>query len=97
VESKEMIEKACEREGFEIKEWDEEHENGLTAMLGQFEVVTPDYEDEGLYEGDKGTLMASIVGSEKYRNRRVSFGFMPDGTDGITDVDDITAVDPVTD
>lgn len=92
---REMIEDACKRQDFTIQEWDEEHENGLTAKLGRYTVVTPDYEDDGLYEGDEGELTACVVGAEQYHNQRVSFSFIPDGCDAGPDVRDLLALGSV--
>lgn len=93
MDNKEMIEARCQREGLTIQAWDEEHENGLTAKLGRYTVVTPDYEDDGLYEGDEGELEACVVGAVQYGNQRVSFSFIPDGCDGGPEVRSLYAVE----
>lgn len=87
-----MIESRCASEGLTIKGWSET-EDGDTAALGRFTVTTPDYDGDGLYEGDVGELTANVVGSVKYANRRVAFEFTPDGYDGGVDVPDLTALD----
>jgi hypothetical protein len=91
---REMIESACASQGLTIQGW-ATTDDGHTAQLGRYVVSTPDYEDDGLYEGDEGTLDAVVVGSEKYENRRVSFTFTADGLDGGEEVSDLTALDPV--
>lgn len=91
---KEMIEQRCQKEGLPIQGWDEENENGLTAKLGSFTVVTDDYADDGLYIDDEGTLEACVVGAEEYHNRRVSFSFKTEGMDSSNEVRDLLALDP---
>jgi len=95
VTEREMIERACKEHGLTIQGWDEEHENGLTAKLGQYMVTTPDYEEDGLYEGDEGELTACVVGAAKYHNQRVSFSFIGEGMDSGNEVSDLFALDPV--
>jgi hypothetical protein len=95
VDERKMIEEACKREGLTIQGWDPDHENGLTAKLGRYTVTTPDYDDDGLYEGDEGNLTACVVGSEQYNNQRVEFTFIPEDYDSGPEVSDLTALEPV--
>lgn len=53
---REMIERHCEQEGLSVQGWEEDGPDGLTAKLGRYTVVSNDYEDDGLYEGDDGEL-----------------------------------------
>lgn len=90
---REMIEQALAHNGFTVERWDEENENGLTAVVaGTFTVIEED-EDRGLYDGDSGKLEVCVVGSAENRNQRVYFGFVPDGYDEANEVVDLTALD----
>lgn len=92
--NREMIEERCKREGLTIQGWSET-EDGDTASPGRFLVVTPEYEDDGLYEGDSGELAACVVGAEKFGNRRVCFTFSPEGYDSGEEVHDLSVLDAV--
>ena len=94
---REMIEAYAKQHELTITGWDEEHENGLTALFGQYKVVTPDYEDDGLYEGDEGVLSACVVGAAQFRNQRVSLSFTPEGYDIGNEVSDLYALDRIDD
>lgn len=94
---RERIEKRCVSEGLRILDWRDDPGDGLTASLGRFEVVTDEYDDDGLYSGDVGKLEASVVGAAQYGNQRVHFGFTPDDSDGATEVTDLSAVEPTDD
>lgn len=74
-------------QGFTVRGFRDDEENGLTAELGRFRVIEDD-EDHGLYADDEGVLEACIVGSVEYRNQRVSLSFIPDGYDGGNEVYD---------
>jgi hypothetical protein len=91
---KERIEQAVEQAGFSVKSWNPDHENGLTANIGKFTVMSNDEEDYGLYEGDEGTLYACVVGAEQYGNQRVSFSFITEGYDDGNEVHDLSVLDP---
>jgi hypothetical protein len=95
MEDRERIEAHCSQHGLKIDGWKEDDENGLTAQLGRWEVVTDEYDDDGLYAGDEGNLTASVVGGAKYGNQRVHVGFTPDESDGAIEVHDISALDPI--
>lgn len=92
----ELIEARCKQEGLTITGW-AETDDGETALLGRYLVSTPDYDADGLYEGDEGVLSACVVGSTQYGNRGVSFSFTPEGYDGGVDVSDLWALDRVED
>jgi hypothetical protein len=92
---REMIEARCKAEGLRISEWDEEHENGLTAKCGRYEVVSRDTDEEGPYVGDEGVLEVCVVGSAEYKNQSVSFSLLVDGYDMSYDVDDLSDLEPV--
>lgn len=94
--NREMIEERCRREGLTIKSW-KDTDDGETAVLGAFLVSTPDFDDDGLYEGDAGELTAVVVGAEQYGNRRVCFSFTPEGYDGGNEVRELSALDPLDD
>jgi hypothetical protein len=89
---REMIEGALRVFGYSAREW-RDGEEGIEAVLGRFRVLADD-EREGVFEGDEGTLTACVVGSAYYGNRRVMFGFTPDGNDGADEVD-LDNMDPV--
>lgn len=91
---RELIEARCSREGLTIQGWDEESENGLTAKLGRYTVVSPGHEDDGLYEGDDGELTACVVGAAQYNNQRVNFSFTAEGYDEGNDVRDLLVLEP---
>lgn len=90
---RERIEEACNTQMLGIAGWDEDNDDGITAKLGRWVVVTPEYDDDGQYEGDVGELTACKVGAEKYGNERVVFSFTPDGTDGGIVIVDFSALD----
>ncbi len=92
--NREMIEACCQQEGYSIKSWIDDEDDGETAVLGRFEVNTADYDNDGLYNGDAGELRACVVGAEQYGNRRVCFSFKPDESDGGVEVRDLFALDP---
>lgn len=85
---REMIEARCNSEGLTITGWSDT-DDGETAALGRWTVLTNDYEDEGFYEGDNGDLTACVVGAEEYNNRRVAFTFTPDGMDSGLEIRDL--------
>lgn len=93
---REMIEARCKQEGLTIQTW-RDTEDGETALLGRFAVTSNDYEDDGLYESDKGEVSACVVGAEQYNNRRVSFSFTPEGYDSGNEVRDLFVLDPIDD
>jgi hypothetical protein len=86
VTNHELIEQECERQMLLVESWDEEHENGVTAILGRWRVYHDEYADQGFYVDDEGVLSACVVGSEQYGNQRVSLSFMPSGMDGGVEV-----------
>lgn len=92
---RELIERAVQREGFKIASWDEEHENGLTAIMDGKFVITDDAadDDKGLYAGDEGTLMACVVGAAKYSNEHVSWSLLTDGYDTNVDIPEPSTLD----
>ena len=91
---REMIEAAVNGQGFSVKSWVEDPDDGITGVLGRFQVIDED-EDRGIYDGDEGEVRACVVGSEKYRNQRVYFSFMTDGTDVGNELVDFSLVDPI--
>jgi hypothetical protein len=93
-ETKNLIDRHVARMGHTVREWRDDPDNGLTAVLGQFRVIDGD-EDTGLYEGDEGELTASKVGSEKYGNVNVCYSFTPEGYDGGNDVRDLDSLEEV--
>jgi hypothetical protein len=90
-----LIEAELQRQGFSAKEWREDPDDGLTAVIGRFEVVHDALEDSGIYLGDEGVLEASVVGAEEYHNVRVWLGFRADGLDSALEVDDMSALEPL--
>ena len=55
--------------------------------------VLEDDEEEGVWEGNEGTLELEIVGSPDYGNERVSFAIVQDGVDPLeVQPDNIEAV-----
>jgi hypothetical protein len=92
--AKEMIEAAVTARGLAVKDWRDDPDDGLTAVLGRFRVAVED-EREGLYDGDEGVLIASVVGARQYGNERIYFGWTPDGMDEAGEVRDIMALDPI--
>ncbi len=90
---KEMIERRLSREGWDAKSW-REGEDGLEAVIGRFRVIE-EVEDDGLYEGDEGELSACVVGSLKYHNESVAFGFTIDDYDSHNTVRDLSVLDPI--
>lgn len=92
--NREMIEKRVEQKGYAIQEW-RETEDGDTAILGRYVVVSEDEEDYGIYLNDEGELAAVVVGSDEYRNRRVQFHFTADGFDSPNEVHDLSALERV--
>lgn len=93
TDEKDMISRAVERHGYSVQEW-REGEDGLEGVLGQFRVIEED-EDTGLYDGDEGDLIASVVGAAEYGNQRVSFALLMEDYDMANEVRDLTAVEPV--
>lgn len=94
IEDCKMIRDAARRHGFEVAEFYEHEDNGLTGKLGRFRVIEGD-DDRGLYEGDEGELEACIVGAVKHNNQRVSFGFTPDGYDSADEVWDFDLLEQI--
>lgn len=98
-EQKELIaEWAGEQHGLQVDEWVEEPD-GVKALFGEWEVIDED-EDEGLGEGERGTLTASVVGARQHGNEHVAFYFTPEGTDGgirVTPYDNVEYVGPARD
>lgn len=80
TEQKDLIaEAAGTHHGLKVDEWREDPD-GIKALFGEWKVTEED-EDEGLYEGDKGTLSASVVGARKHGNEHVAFYFTPEDWD----------------
>lgn len=94
---REMIEDYAEYTMLSIESWDEENENGLTALLSDRWVVVHDDEDRGLYEGDEGVLTLCVVGAEQYGNRRVSLSFVADDMDCGVEIVDLDVLDSIED
>lgn len=94
--NKVMIDARCAQEGLSIQGWTET-EDGDTALLGRFTVISNDYEDDGIFDGDVGELTACVVEAEKYNNRRVCFSFTADGYGEGNEIHDLYALDPVED
>lgn len=94
---REMIEDYAEYTMLSIESWDEENENGLTALLSHRWVVVHGDEDRGLYEGDEGVLTLCVVGAERYGNRRVSLSFVADGMDCGVEIVDLDVLDSIED
>lgn len=89
-----MIEKHCAQNGYTVRDWVTEDERP-EAVLGRYEVVSDDYEDEGIYLGDTGTVTVAVVGAPEYHNQRVILTFTADGVDGGEEINDLSALDPV--
>jgi hypothetical protein len=93
MDAKQIIENAVAAQGWTVKSWDEEHENGLSAVVGDFKVVEPD-DSNGLYLHDEGSLMACVVGSAERHNQRVSWWLHREDY-GDSDVEDLSLLDPI--
>lgn len=91
---KQMIESKLQAESYPAQNWLLDEDGQTVADLGRFRVVEED-DDHGFYAGDEGTIHASVVGSEKYRNERVAYLLLIDGYDSAVDVPDISMVDPI--
>lgn len=89
-----LIEARCQREGLTIRGW-ETTEDGETAKLGRYVVVTGSFEDHGLYQDDVGELSACVVGSVEFGNQRVHFSLTADGYDEGNEVQELSAVEAV--
>jgi hypothetical protein len=83
-----------ERNMLVAAEW-RDGEDGREAVLKYRWGVIEEDEDEGLLEGDEGTVTASVVGSPKYGNERVWFGFTADGLDSPVECRPLENVDPL--
>jgi uncharacterized cupin superfamily protein len=90
---REMIESVVASNGFTVERWDEEHENGLTAIIAGTFTVLEDDEEHGLYEGSEGVLEVCVVGSEEHRNRRVAFSLLEEGYDSSNEVSDLSLLE----
>lgn len=93
-EQQRLIEAELEKRMLVAAEW-RDGEDGREAVLKHRWYVTEEDEDNGLFEGDEGTVSACVVGSAKYRNTRVSFSFTPDGCDGGSDCIPLENVDAI--
>lgn len=92
---KAMIEAAAEEHNLTVKDWGED-DDGVRANLGEWYALEDDA-NEFYSEGEKGTLIASVVGAQKYHNERVYFGFMPEGSDASEEVRyPLDVLEPVT-
>lgn len=82
IDAKTKIEAGLSENGFgyEVQEW-REGEDGPEAVLGRFRVLA-DNEDEGVFEGDTGTLVVCLVGAPEYGNEGLSYGLYLEGRDG---------------
>lgn len=79
-----MLERALARHGLEAESWidrDADNDNRPTARISGRWNVVDDIEHEGLYEGDEGTLTATVVGAAEHGNEHVAFYFTLDGAD----------------
>lgn len=93
MEDKQRIEEKCARIGLTVKEWRDDPNDGITAVLGRFECNTDEFEDDGIYSGTVGVVEASVVGAAQYHNQRVWFGYKEDGTDSGQEIDGQAVVD----
>lgn len=93
---RERIEAELEHHMLVAEEW-RDGEDGTEAVLKYRWGVIEEDEDAGLFEGDEGRVVASVVGAAKYGNERVSFGFVADGMDGPVECRPLDNVDPLTD
>lgn len=92
---KERIEERLQAEGLTAQGWVDDPDNGVTAKLGRYEVVSDDDEDYGFYSGDEGELSACVVGAAQYNNQRVCFTFILDGNDDGNEVQSLSVLEPV--
>jgi hypothetical protein len=92
VTDREMIEAALDSDGFTAERW-QDGEDGLEAVVAGSFTVLEDYDDEGLFEGDSGTLTAGVAGGEEFGNRRVWFGFTAAGMNSGAEVRDLSALE----
>lgn len=94
MEEREIIKARCDSDGFVIREWRTNEDDETEAVVGRF-VVIEDDEDMGLYEGDEGELVVSVVGAEEYNNQRAHFGLLVDDTDCPIEVRDVFNIEAI--
>jgi hypothetical protein len=80
------------RQGIAVKRWDIDEDGDVFAGLGRAVVVRED-EYNGLFLGDVGELRASVVGAERYGNRRVSYGLLNEEVESVYTVEDLDSVE----
>lgn len=87
-----ILKRELESKMLAVETW-RDGEDGREAVLkGRWEVFLEDVE-RGLYEGDEGICVASVVGAPEHGNERVSITFIPEGNDTGPEVepnDDLT-------
>lgn len=93
MNDRERIEQALELRGLTAQAWDEEGEDGLTAIVGHYTCIEDD-ERSCSFAGDEGIVTACVVGAAQYGNQRVCFSFQADGNDGGMEVGSLDSFDP---
>lgn len=67
-----LIEERLRSDGLHPDEWRNDEDGQIEAVLGKWRVTDED-EDKGLYEGEEGTLTASVVGAPEHGNEQVKY------------------------
>lgn len=87
-----LIEDMAQQQGLTVREWRDDPDDGVQGVLGKFRVTEED-ESRGLYDGDEGTLHATVVGSEEHHNVRVAAIWVAEGNDSGDEVTDLLALE----